>query len=278
MRNLTNRPRQHHCSFVIWWWWRNYTMHVPTVKCIQKSHNKNLKNTIAFLLISGVHVSTRVWTSKASLQSPECWRQFSGPKTNRHLTLLGRTAEGPSWRRLPVSGSKSESDKKRKHPAEMGEPALFGVQGEQTGLWSHTSLCLKDLPHGHMGCDQNGWSHNRSSNRALYLRGVWANIKTVENIFLKITGIGNDQNPDVKQLPYKWMLNNSYILIRWDYCYYVHKRSIKRIVHPWHEQHENAVGLIPILNIIKLSNKNVLREIQNVMLCRILCNLMQLAI
>lgn len=147
--NWTNRPRQHHCSFVLWWWWITQCTFIQS-NVFKKSHNKNLKNTIPFLLISGVQVSTRVWTSKASLQSPECWRQFSGPKTNRHLTLLGRTAEGPSWRRLPVSGSKSESDKKRKHPAEMGEPALFGVQGEQAGLSLHTSLCLKDLPHGRL--------------------------------------------------------------------------------------------------------------------------------
>ncbi len=35
------------------------------------------------------------------------------------------------------------------------------------------------------GCDQNGWSHNTSSNHDFYLRSFRANIKTVGNISSK---------------------------------------------------------------------------------------------
>lgn len=181
--NWTNRPRQHHCSSILWW--RNYTMHIHTVRCIQKKPQKH-------------------WTSKSPYHFfwsvlSKCLPMFEPAKQvskalNADDNLAGHKKQTPYLPRKHSRGSQLEKiacvwvkirvRQKEKTSSWDGRACtVWGGRRTNRALIAHLPLSERFATWS-QGCDQNDWNHNRSSNCALYLRSIWANIKTVGNIFL----------------------------------------------------------------------------------------------
>lgn len=170
--NWTNRPRQHHCSSILWW--RNYTVHIHTVKYIQKSH-KNINklqnhHTIFFWSVVSkyLHVFEPAKQVSKALNADD---NLAGHKKQTPYSPR-KHSRGSQLEKIACVWVKIRVRQKEKTSCWDGRACtVWGARRTNRALIAHLPLSERFATWA-QGCDQNSWNHNRSSNCALYLRSI----------------------------------------------------------------------------------------------------------